>query len=348
VTATAALADLRAADEPRFGGKSAALGELLGGGLPVPGGFAVAVDAYRTFVREAGLGPPIAAALHGLDADDVEAVRGAAGAIAEAIASAPMPADVGAAIVAGYTSLEHAPGAPALAVAVRSSALGEDSAAATFAGQQETRLWIRGADAVADAVRACWVSLYSPEAISYRARLPDGGAEAAMGVTVQLMVDAAVSGVLFTCNPVSGDPSVVAIDASWGLGLSVVGGEVTPDEYLVSKITGDPVRRTIGDKRLEYVPDPDGDGPVAIAVDASRAGAPCLDDDRLRALVDLARRVQAHFGSHQDVEWAIDRDGDLFVLQARPVTAREKPQGPAGVSAMSLIMSTFGAGDRPR
>jgi pyruvate, water dikinase len=127
-----------------------------------------------------------------------------------------------------------------------------------------------------------------------------------------------------------------------------VGGEVTPDQYLVSKITGDAVRRTIGDKQLEYVPDPDGDGPVAIAVDASRAGAPCLDDDRLRALVDLARTVQAHFGSHQDVEWAIDRDGGLFVLQARPVTAREKPQGPTGVSAMSLIMGTFGAGDRPR
>ena len=128
-----------------------------------------------------------------------------------------------------------------VAVAVRSSALGEDSAEATFAGQQDTYLWVRGIDAVCDAVTKCWASLYSAEAVSYRERF--GVENPAMGVTIQLMVDAAVSGVMFTCNPVSGDRSMIAINASWGLGLAVVGGEVTPDDYLVSKVTGEIVKQ---------------------------------------------------------------------------------------------------------
>ena len=143
---------------------------------------------------------------------------------------APVPEALRAELEERYAELGSPP------VAVRSSALGEDSADASFAGQQETYLWVRSADAVCDAVRDCWASLFSPEAISYRARIEQQG-EPAMGVTVQRMVDAEVSGVLFTCNPVSGDPSTVAINASWGLGLAVVGGEVTPDEYRVSKVT---------------------------------------------------------------------------------------------------------------
>ena len=147
------------------------------------------------------------------------------------------------------------------------------------------------------------------------------------------MVGADVSGVLFTCNPVSGDPSTVAINASWGLGLAVVGGEVTPDEYLVSKVTGD-VRTTVGDKHIEYR------GSEAQSVDDERRQQPCLDDGQIEALLDLAKRVQAHFGSHQDVEWAIAGD-ELFVLQSRPVTVkREVPQGG---SALSMVMGTFGA-----
>ena len=142
-------------------------------------------------------------------------------------------------------------------VAVRSSALGEDSEEASYAGQQETFLWVRGVEHVCDAVRDCWASLYTPHAISYRAAL-GGDAETAMGVAVQLMVDAEVSGVLFTCNPVTGDPSIVAVNASWGLGIAVVSGELTPDEYLVSKVTGEVVRRTVSEKDVEYVPDAAG------------------------------------------------------------------------------------------
>ena len=138
---------------------------------------------------------------------------------------------------------------------MRSSALGEDGEDATFAGQQESFLWVRGFEHVCDAVRDCWASLYTPRAIGYRAARGAGGEEPAMGVTVQAMVDAEVSGVLFTCNPVSGDPSMVAIEASWGLGIAVVGGETTPDDFLVSKVTGEVVRRTVNAKEIEYVPD---------------------------------------------------------------------------------------------
>jgi pyruvate,water dikinase len=201
---------------------------------------------------------------------------------------------------------------------------------------------VRGVDHVCDAVRDCWVSLYSPPALSYRARLADAP-EPAMGVTVQLMVDAAVSGVLFTCNPVSGDPSMVAVNASWGLGLAVVGGEVTPDDYLVSKVTREVVREHVHVKDVQYIPDPSGRGAIRVDVEPERREVRCLDADALRALAELARRIEQHFGSHQDVEFALDRSGALYVLQSRPVTAMAKRQAAPPADAMALVMQTFGA-----
>src|SRR5829696_7571687 len=223
------------------------------------------------------------------------------------------------------------------AVAVRSSAIGEDSAETTFAGLQDTYLWVQGVDAVCAAVRDCWASLDNPEAAAYRKRM---GIEdkPAMGVTVQLMVDAAVSGVMFTCNPVSGDPSTVAVNASWGLGQAVVGGEVTPDEYRVSKVTGEVLHRAIGPKLIEY-----GPGGERSDVPKERQDVACLDEQRLGELVEVARRVERHFGSHQDVEWTIDRDGELYMLQSRPVTVLGRAERPAGKSAIDLVMGTFGA-----
>jgi len=279
------LADLRAADEATFGGKSANLGELLAAGFNVPGGYAIAGTA-----------------------DDAE-------------------------IAAAYAALgDDVP------VAVRSSAVGEDSADATFAGMQETYLWVRGAGDVCARVRDCWASLHSERAIAYRERMA-AGRTPEMGVTVQRMVEADVSGVLFTCNPVSGDPSTIAVNASWGLGLAVVGGEVTPDEYLVSKVTSEVVKRTVSDKHIEYR------GTDPVPVDEERRRQPCLDDAQVAELADLARRVQKHFGSHQDVEWAF-AGGELFVLQARPVTVKPAAQPAPEGSALSMVMGTFGV--RPK
>src|SRR5829696_9008382 len=180
------------------------------------------------------------------------------------------------------------------AVAVRSSAIGEDSAETTFAGLQDTYLWVQGVDAVCAAVRDCWASLDNAEAVAYRKRM---GIEdkPAMGVAVQLMVDAAVSGVMFTCNPVSGDPSIVAINSSWGLGLGVVGGEVTPDEYLLSKVTGEVVRETVAAKHIEYRPAPGGRGTECVPVAEDRQAVASLDEAQLAALLDVGRRVQRYF-----------------------------------------------------
>ena len=294
---TRPLADLRSADEAGFGGKSASLGELIAGEIPVPPGFALSADARAE----------------------------------------PMPGAVREAIVAAYEALGDDP-----PVAVRSSAIGEDSAAATFAGQHETHLWVRGADAVCEAVRDCWASLHGERATSYRERFVAAGEAPAMGVAVQLMVDAAVAGVMFTCNPVSGDPSTIAVNASWGLGLAVVEGEVTPDEYRLSKVTGEVLHRTVGRKHLEYTPGPEGAVPCDVPGD--RIEAPCLEDAQLATLVEMARQVEGHFGGPQDIEWAIDREGELFLLQSRPVTTtREKPGTPESRSAMDLVMDTFGA-----
>jgi pyruvate, water dikinase len=336
------LNSLSGSDEAAFGGKSASLGELLSASIPVPPGFALSTAAFEVFMSESELWGVVEGALGAASLDDAAAVGQAAETIATAVRAAPVPDSVRDEIARGYRGL----GDDDPPVAVRSSAVGEDSAQATFAGQQETYLWVRGADEVCDAVRDCWASLYSAPAISYRARL-GGAGRPAMGVTVQVMVDAEVSGVMFTCNPVSGDPSMVAVNASWGLGLAVVGGEVTPDDYLVSKVTREVVREQLSDKAVQYVPHPGGHGAEKVEVAPERREVACLDAGTLSELVAVARRVQDHFGSHQDIEWAVDHGGELFVVQSRPVTTVRQDKPPdAPASALSMIMNQFGAGGR--
>jgi pyruvate,water dikinase len=345
------LAELRQSDAAEFGGKSSNLGELLEAGIPAPTGFAVGASAYRAFVEDTGLEGTIASAISHASREDVEAVNAAAKTIGEAMRFAPLPDDLRAELAARYEALAREAGEERPPVAVRSSALGEDSQEASHAGQQESFLWVRGVDQVCDAVRDCWVSLFTPHAISYRAALRGAQPEPAMGVTVQRMVDAEVSGVMFTCNPVSGDPSMVALNASWGLGIAVVGGEVTPDDYLVSKITAEVVRQTVSSKHHEYVPDPEGRGTVRLEVPAERRDAPCLGEAALAALVEVAMRVERHFGGHQDIEWALARGRPLpeavVVLQARPVTTMREQAPKISVSALSLVMGTFGASGEP-
>src|SRR4051812_24583767 len=336
MTATRTLGELRRSDEDSFGAKSASLGELIGAGVPVPPGFALSAESYLAAVEGVDLG-------------------GTAEQCALSIRSTAVPDRLRAEIAESYERLAAETGDPQPPVAVRSSAIGEDSEEATFAGQQETFLWVRGIDGICKAVQDCWASLYSAEAVSYRAEMAAEHVAPAMGVTVQLMVDAAVSGVMFTCNPLNGDPSSVAVNASWGLGLAVVGGEVTPDEYRVSKVTREILHRSVGPKEIEYVPDPDGSGALKVHVAADRRDAACLDDERLGELVEVSRRVERHFGGHQDIEWAIARGqgaeelGELSMLQSRPVTVKPSRADTAASpgSAMERIWSTFGATGTP-
>jgi pyruvate,water dikinase len=295
------------------GGKCAHLGDLTQAGFPVPPGFAVTTEAFDAVVST-----HVDELVGRLDPDDVGALEEKAAEVRATVESLAVPAQIGDAIREGYAQLAEELGLEHPAVAVRSSAVAEDAADASFAGMQSTYLFLRGPDAMLDAVRRCWASYFNAEALAYRAR--HGGA-AGMSVAVQFMVDARVAGVMFTLNPISGDRSTIAIDASYGLGVTVVGGEVTPDSYLFSKVTRQPIRVQLGTKEVECVPDPAGGGTVMRAVADDLRARPCLEPDELEQLIELGRDVERHYGRPQDLEWAIDRKlGELFLLQARPET----------------------------
>ena len=270
-TAVLDLADAR--DFALVGGKAVNLAELLGAGFPVPDGFCVGTPAYAQAADTAGI-----AAL--LEVPDLP-VRAR-----DALLATPIPDDVAAAVTAAYLALGEA-----VPVAVRSSATAEDLPGASFAGQQDTYLNVVGVDAVLDAVRRCWASLWTDRAVAYRADagIPHAGTQ--LAVVVQRMVDAQAAGVLFTADPISGRRSRSVLDAAPGLGDAVVSGAVDPDHWVVDGRT----------------------------ITASPAGG-CLTDRQVRELVELGRRVEAHFGAPQDIEWALDGEGTLWLTQSRAIT----------------------------
>jgi pyruvate,water dikinase len=273
--------EIGSADRPHVGGKGASLGELERAGIPVPPGFVVTTGAYRAFIArlDTGLRADIAAlatAVEDRSAEQTAQVRGR-------IEAEPLPAELATSLSAAYARLCAGSDAD-FPVAVRSSATSEDGAAASFAGLQDTYLWVRGAAAVADAVRRCWASLFSDAAVSYRRRLQLNDDAMAMGVVIQRMVNARSAGVAFTRSPLSGDPSVVAISASWGLGSTVVGGEVTPDEFIVNKITGLVTRSTVSCKELRHVPNPSGSGVHDEPVPAELQNEPALTSTEISTL----------------------------------------------------------------
>jgi len=322
------------------GGKSAHLGDLLQAGFAVPPGFAVTTAAFAAVVE-----PHLAELLAGLDPEDVEALERRAEHIRAAVESLEVPGELAGAIAAGYASLAEAAGLDEPPVAVRSSAVAEDAADASFAGMQSTYLWLRGNDAVLQGVQRCWASYFNAEALAYRAR--HGGA-AGMSVAVQHMVDARVAGVMFTLNPVNGDRSSIAIDASYGLGVTVVGGAVTPDSFLYSKVTRELVRSELGAKEIECVADPERSETVLREVEPERRARPCLEPDEVARLAEIGRDVEHHYGTPQDVEWAIDHGGEIFVLQARPETVwTQRQREPAKtVRPLDAIAATL-MGKRP-
>jgi phosphohistidine swiveling domain-containing protein len=298
---------------PQVGGKAANLGELIGAGFPVPPGFAVTTAAYVH-------------ATAALDLSDPERAR-------EALVSTPLPEGVTEAVRAAYTGL-----GVDVPVAVRSSATAEDLPWASFAGQQDTFLNVVGADAVLDAVRRCWASLWTERAVSYRETQGIDHAAVQIAVVVQQMVDAEVAGVLFTADPVVGTRDRAVIDASPGLGESVVSGAVNPDHVVVD---ADGVHVTPGDKATQVRPLPGGGTERVPVTDA--AGA-CLTDEQATALANLGRRVEAHFGAPQDIEWAIDADGELWLTQARPITTLHPLPPSSGPGLRVLFCASLAQG----
>ena len=334
------LDTLRMTDVARVGGKNASLGEMIGelsaAGVRVPGGFATTADAYREFLAREGLADRIRQRLAGLDVSDVRALAAAGGEVREWMAAASLPGELVRELRARYARMTADD--PHGAVAVRSSATAEDLPEASFAGQQETLLNVRGKDALVDAVREVFASLFNDRAIAYRAHQGFAHEEVALSAGVQRMVrsDLGASGVAFTIDTESGFEDVVFITSAWGLGETVVQGRVDPDEFYVHKPTlaaGRPsiLRRERGSKASKMVYSDDPAERVAIVdVPVGDRRRFSLDD---REVVELARHavaIERHYGRPMDIEWARDGvDGRLWILQARPETVQSRLAGQA-------------------
>jgi pyruvate,water dikinase len=299
-------------DPREFGGKAAGLADLAAAGLPVAAGFAVGATAFRAFLDQPGLRAAVAEALGTGDPGQTER-------LAERLTAAPVPAAVAAEVLRCYRDLCARAGVADLDVAVRSSATAEDSASTSFAGEFETWVDVAGADQVLAYLRRCWASVFSTRAIDYARRAGLDPAALEMAVVVQRTVRARAAGVLFTISPVSGDRSRIVIEASWGLGLAVVGGEVTPDRWVVDKVTLGIVGFTAGSKRIEY-----RRGDLAVPVEPDRWTQPCLTERQVIELARLGKRVEREQGCPQDLEFAVESDRpageELVLLQRRPET----------------------------
>jgi pyruvate,water dikinase len=340
--AVAWFADVGIRDRPTVGGKGGSLGELTQAGIAVPPGFVVTVAAFELFLAALEARDPIRTQVTAVDAEDLDAVAALSQQLRARVEQEPMPQEVEQAIAGAHATLCDGGDVP---VAVRSSATTEDAEDASFAGLQDTFLWVLSAAETVRRVRECWGSLYSVESITYRRKhgLPEHGV--AMAVVVQRMVDARTAGVMFTRSPLTGDKSVITIEGAWGLGSAVVSGEVTPDRWVMGKITGEISTRDISDKHIEQVPAPGG-GIAEVAVPDDRRTAPCLSDNELQKLRDVGRRIERHYGRAQDIEWAIDKAGDLLLLQSRPETvwSAKEPARVATPEANPLkhVMAIFG------
>ena len=338
------FADIGLHDRPRVGGKGGSLGELQRAGIAVPPGFVVATAAFDRFMQVLDSDGRARAAVEALSADDLEGISACAGELRERMEATPFPEDVLSQISGAHDALCNEGRADT--VAVRSSATTEDATDASFAGLQDTYLWVTNTDDVLRKVRSCWASLYSLESVSYRRKrgFPEQGV--AMAVVVQRMVDARCAGVMFTRSPTTGDRSVVTIEGAWGLGSAVVGGEVTPDRWVIGKITGEISVREISDKMIQHLPAAAG-GIEAIPVEEELRKSACLSDAELQELRGIARKVERHYGRAQDIEWAIDRHtGEILLLQSRPETvwsAKEAaPVARAADNPLAHVMSIFG------
>ncbi len=311
------FADISLADRATVGGKGGSLGELTRASIAVPRGFVVTTQGFERVLAELERENPIRSRVEALSLQDLKGIRLLSEEIRTRIKSAPLPPDVCADIVAAHAELcgpnLNSP------LAVRSSATAEDSEDASFAGLQETYLWVKGAEAVLQSVISCWASLYSVASIAYRRKrgVPEDGV--AIAVVVQKMVDARSAGVMFTRSPLTGDRSVITVEATWGLGSALVSGEVTPDRFVVGKITSQISVRDISDKRIQHVPAESG-GIKQIETPEELRRVASISDTELKALAQVCRKVERHYGRPQDIEWAIDRSGEILLLQSRPET----------------------------
>ena len=294
------------------GGKGASLAKLSRAGLPVPGGFHITTEAYRRFVADNRLQPRILDALREADAAQPASLEKASHKIGMLFRGAQIPEEIAAAISTAYAGLQEPP------MAVRSSATAEDLPEASFAGQQETYLNICGTDAVLEAVKKCWASLWTGRAIGYRIKNGIAQASVVLAVVVQKLVPADAAGVMFTVNPVSGARDELVIEAAWGLGEAIVGGLVTPDHLVLAKSSGHVKEAEIADKTCMTVQT--AGGTTEQTVSPRRQHRRVLNDAGIAKLAALGRAIEALYGMPVDIEWC-RAGGRFYIVQARPITA---------------------------
>jgi pyruvate,water dikinase len=317
---------LRNTDVPIVGGKNASLGEMINAGMPVPPGFAVTAYAYEKFITETEIAKKIYQIINETvtDPNDPKQYDTASKKIRTLIEKTPMPPKIASSIKAAYKELNKRSNLKATFVAVRSSATAEDLPDASFAGQQETYLNVRGPDELLEKVVKCWSSLFTPRAIFYRNEKGFAHEKVFISVGVQKMVNSRAAGVMFTINPVTGETDEIVIEGNYGLGETVVSGVVNPDDFVVDKNTLKIEERRIARKTVQYIRDPKTGKTVHLDVPAEKQKETCVSDEEIIHLAKLANLIEAHYKKAMDIEWAIDKDlsfpTNIFVVQARPET----------------------------
>jgi pyruvate,water dikinase len=348
--------DVRNTDVSVVGGKNASLGEMIHAGLQVPNGFAVTSFSYERFIEETQISKKIYTILKEniVTSNDPRRYEIASKYIRDLIEKTPMPKDIEVSIRKAYEELNKRFNLKEAFVAVRSSATAEDLPDASFAGQQETYLNVKGSDDLIDKVVKCWSSLFTPRAIFYREEKNFAHDKVFISVGVQKMVNSRTAGVMFTINPVTGDQNEIVIECTFGLGEAVVSGAVNPDCFVIDKSTRQIKQRRIVKKTIEYIRDPTTGKTIHSTIKGDRAQEPCISDRELMLLVDLAHKIEKHYGKPMDIEWAIDPDlpspAGIFLVQARPETVWSKtienPNSKEKIEFLKIVVKGISAGKR--
>jgi pyruvate,water dikinase len=318
--------DLRKTDIPLVGGKNANLGEMISAELPVPPGFAVTAYSYERFIKDTHIAEKIYEIINETvtDKNDPKQYDAASKKIRKLIEKSAVPEKIEKAVKSAYKELNKKLNLKDVFVAVRSSATAEDLPGASFAGQQETYLNVKGADELIEKVVKCWSSLFTPRAIFYRNEQGFAHDKVFISVGVQKMVNSRAAGVMFTLNPVTGETDEIVIEGNYGLGETVVSGAVNPDDFVVDKKTLKIKERRIARKTVQYIQDPKTGETVHLDVPEDKQKQPCVDEEEILKLAGMAKRIEQHYGNAQDIEWAIDKDlsfpKNVFIVQSRPET----------------------------
>ena len=315
------------------GGKSSSLGELTSHvDVPVPYGFATTACAYRYFFEKTGLYDEIKNLIAGLDVDNSAQLREVCAKIRQAIMDKEMPQDLQELIAEAYEELGKKVGQADPFVAVRSSATAEDLPDASFAGQQDTYLNVKGAATIVAKVKECYASCFTDRAVYYREKQGFDHLDVALSAAVQMMVFSKAAGVMFTVNVATGDDKNILIEGAWGLGEYVVQGTVTPDNYTINKATGEIIEKNVNGQDVKLVRKATGDC-EEVMVPLDEQNEQKLTDAQIKELAECAKKIEAHYGCYMDMEWGVDeRDNKVYILQARPETVwsrRNKENGGA-------------------